>query len=102
VSFVVGIAPKLRIKITVSGQFVDVVRLVLRLLVPNHFVQGLGVENDGVVEVSRVDGDVDGEVEQVEVDLGEVERGQLVVLADFLREFCGVDSEKGLKMDFTY
>ena len=43
--------------------------------------------------MSRVDGDVDGEVEQVEGDLGEVEGGQLVVLANFLREFCGVNSE---------
>ena len=80
-------------KITVSGQLVDVVGLVLDLLVANHFIQGFGVKDDRVVEVSRVDGDVDGEVEQVEGDLGEVEGGQLVVLAHFLREFCGVNSE---------
>ena len=44
--------------------------------------------------MGRVDGDVDGEVEHLEVDLLEVEGCELVVFANFLCEFGSVNSEK--------
>jgi hypothetical protein len=71
---------------------VDVIAPVLELPFVDHLVESLGVEDDRVVEVRREDGDVDGEVEEGEADLVEVERRELVVLADFLRELGRVDS----------
>ena len=78
---------------TVSGQLVDVEQLVLVDLLPDHLVEGFGVEDDGVVEVRGVDRDVDGEVEHRKHDLGEVERLKLVVLANFSGKLCRVDPE---------
>ena len=82
---------------TVSGQLVDVEGLVPLLLVTDHLVEGLGVEDDRVVEVSRVDGDVDGEVEEGEDHLVEVERRKFVVLANLLRKLSRVNPEIQLK-----
>ena len=86
-------SPSCSCPLTISGQLVDVDRLVLLLLLPDHFVEGFGVEDDGVVEVGSVDGYVDGEVEQGEDDLVEVERLQLVVLANLFGKLCRVHPE---------
>jgi hypothetical protein len=72
---------------------VDVVSFVFVLLVPDHLIEGLGVEDGRVVEVCGVDGDVDWKVEEGEDDLNEVEGSKLVVLANLLRKLRRVDSE---------
>ena len=81
---------------------VDVVSFVFVLLVPDHLIEGLGVEDGRVVEVCGVDGDVDWKVEEGEDDLNEVERSKLVVLANLLRKLRRVNSEIQKKILKTF